>query len=272
MAGVARCTLMPVKVLNIENWGYFSWWAAGIRYAVDNGARIINMSMGGPNGDVPTLRSAIAYALQKGVTVVVSMGNSRSPVPDYPAAFDGVIAVGATGPDDRYVQHFPWDTSKGSNYGPHISVCAPGNFIYGLHYSNSNEYGTYWSGTSQAAPHVAGVCALLLAQDPTRKPADLKRLLEAGADDQVGDPAQDTPGFDERYGHGRLNAKRSLAAGITVSIRMPNRKDARVSHLLEARAPHLLGARTIPEAPGVVRDFLGRSAVGAGSLRILLPE
>lgn len=224
MAGVARCTLMPVKVLNVENWGYFSWWAAGIRYAVDNGARVINMSMGGPNGDVAGLRSAIAYALEKNVAVIVSMGNSRSAVPDYPAAFKGVIAVGATGPDDRWVSSFPWDTGKGSNYGPHISVCAPGNFIYGLHFSDSNEYGTYWSGTSQAAPHVAGVCALLLAQDPARKPADLKRLLEAGADDGVGDPAQDTPGFDVRYGYGRLNAKRSLAAGMPVALRMPARK------------------------------------------------
>ncbi|MDB5047217.1 MAG: type sorting protein [Fibrobacteres bacterium] len=227
MAGVARCTIMPVKVLNNQNWGYFSWWAAGIRYAVDNGARVINMSMGGPNGNTTVLHNAIDYALQRNVAMVISMGNSRSDVPDYPAAFDGVIAVGATGPDDRYVKSFPWDTTKGSNYGPHISVCAPGNFIYGLHFSDSNEYGTYWSGTSQAAPHVTGVCALLLAQDPARKPADLKRLLEAGADDGVGDPAQDTPGFDVHYGHGRLNAKRSLAAGAAVAIRLPwGRKEA----------------------------------------------
>jgi subtilisin family serine protease len=218
MAGVATCTLMPVKVLNDENWGYFSWWAAGIRYAVDNGARIINMSMGGPNGDVTVLRSAIAYAVQKNVTVVVSMGNSRSATPDYPAAYPGVIAVGATGPDDRYVRSFPWDTTKGSNYGSHISVCAPGNYIYGLHFSDKDNYGSYWSGTSQAAPHVTGVCALLLAQNPARTPADLKQLIEAGADDQVGDPAEDTPGFDVRYGHGRLNAQRSLAAGAATAL------------------------------------------------------
>ena len=247
MAGVARCSIMMVKVLNIENWGYFSWWAAGIRYAVDNGARVINMSMGGPNGNVTALSSAIAYALQKNVAVVVSMGNSRSSVPDYPAAFPGVIAVGATGPDDRWVQSFPWDTSKGSNFGTHISVCAPGNFIYGLHFSNSNAYDTYWSGTSQAAPHVTGVCALLLAQDPARKPADLKRLLEAGADDGVGD-AKDTPGFDVYYGHGRLNAKRSLAAGISVALRTPVPKD-----------PTGLGMVGIPLRD---RDALGRRAIG----------
>jgi hypothetical protein len=250
MAGVADCTLMPVKVLNDENWGYFSWWAAGIRYAVDNGARIINMSMGGPNGDVAFLRSAILYALEKKVTVVVSMGNSRSAIPDYPAAYPGVIAVGATGPDDRYVRSFPWDTSKGSNYGPHISVCAPGNYIYGLHFSDKDNYGTYWSGTSQAAPHVAGVCALLLAQDPTRGPADLKRLIEAGADDQVGDPAEDTPGFDVRYGHGRLNAKRSLAAGMptALSFKTRGRKALRITGFT-AEGRDALGRIRSPELP-----------------------
>lgn len=228
MAGVARCRIMPVKVLNDSNWGYYSWWAAGIRYAVDNGARIVNLSLGGEDGNVASLRSAVEYALAHDVALVVSMGNERSSVAQFPAAFPGVIAAGATGPDDLWVKNFPWDNTntKGSNFGPHISVCAPGNIIYGLHYSNSGNYDSYWSGTSQAAPHVAGVCALLLAQDPTRKPADLKRLVEAGAEDQVGDAALDTPGFDTHYGFGRLNALRSLRAGLPVAIRplKPERK------------------------------------------------
>ncbi len=215
VSGVARCTIMPVKVLNAHNWGYYSWWAAGLRYAVDQGARIVNMSMGGPDGNTAALKSAVTYALQHGVTITVSMGNERVSTPMYPAAFDGIIAVGATGPDDDWVHSFPWDTTKGSNSGPHISVSAPGNFIYGLDYASTTNYQGYWSGTSQAAPHVAGVCALLLAQDPTRTPADLKRLIEAGADDQVGNANLDKPGFDAYFGHGRLNAKRSLAAGVT---------------------------------------------------------
>jgi thermitase len=182
------------------------------------------------------------------------MGNERRALAQYPAAFDGVIAVGATGPDDVWVKSFPWDTAKGSNFGSHISVCAPGNAIYGLHYASPGNYDSYWSGTSQAAPHVAGVCALLLAQDPARKPADLKKLLEAGADDQVGDPVLDTPGFDTHYGHGRLNAKRSLAAGITVSLRPLVRSHA------DARAG----------AVGLwPRDVLGRESAANTSKRTI---
>ena len=220
VAGVARCRIMPVKVLNDSNWGYYSWWAAGIRYAVDNGARIINLSLGGENGNVASLRSAVEYALAHNVALVASMGNERRALAQYPAAFPGVIAVGATGPDDQWVRSFPWDDTdtKGSNFGTHISLCAPGNIIYGLHHSSNGNYDSYWSGTSQAAPHVAGVCALLLAQDPSRKPADLKRLLVDGAEDQVGDASLDTPGFDTHYGFGRLNALRSLRAGLPVAI------------------------------------------------------
>jgi thermitase len=252
LAGVARCRIMPVRVLDSENWGYYSWWAAGIRYAVDNGAHVLNLSLGGENGNNASLRAAVDYALAHNVTLVASMGNERRAMPQYPAAFPGVIAVGATGPDDRWVKSFPWDTTKGSNFGPHISICAPGNIIYGLHYSNATNFDTYWSGTSQAAPHVAGVCALLLAQDPTRKPADLKRLLEEGADDQVGDANLDAPGFDDHHGFGRLNAKRSLLAGIPVAIRphAPAGSSGR-------------GLRTAGRNKHEMRDPLGRARFAA---------
>jgi subtilisin family serine protease len=261
MAGVARCKIMPVKVLNKDNWGYYSWWAAGIRYAVDNGARILNLSLGGEDGNTTALRTAVEYALSKNVTLVVSMGNERRAIPQYPAAFSGVIAVGATGPDDQWVKSFPWDTTKGSNFGSHISVCAPGNIIYGLHYTNTANYDSYWSGTSQAAPHVAGVCALLLAQDPARNPADLKRLLEAGAEDQVGDASLDTPGFDAHYGYGRVNAKKSLQAGIPVALRP----------MARGEFPQGSHGVTLRIGPGL-RDLLGREAFGDGGNgpRILL--
>lgn len=271
VAGAARCRIMPVKVLNDSNWGYYSWWAAGIRYAVDNGARIINLSLGGEDGNVASLRSAVEYALAHNVALVASMGNERRALAQYPAAFPGVIGVGATGPDDQWVRSFPWDNTdtKGSNFGTHISVCAPGNIIYGLHHSSSGNYDTYWSGTSQAAPHVAGVCALLLAQDPSRKPAELKRLIETGAEDQVGDASLDTPGFDTHYGFGRLNALRSLRAGLPVAIASkdpwdPDRGDGRGDAEGFGRGPKA-GTRA-----KTARDMLGRM-LPYGSPRVSIP-
>jgi subtilisin family serine protease len=219
VAGLAKCTLLPVKVLDAQNNGQYSWWAAGIRYAVQQGARVINLSLGGQSTSYSVLKSAVDYALANNVVIVASMGNERSETPDYPAAFDGVIAVGATGPDDNWVRSFSWDTTKGSNFGNHISVSAPGSFIYGLDYKNHANFQSYWSGTSQAAPMVSAVCALLLSQSPGRTPAEIKRLIEAGAEDGVGDASVDTPGWDRFYGNGRLNAYRSLLAGATVAIR-----------------------------------------------------
>lgn len=219
VAGVARCKLLPVKVLDSQNQGLYSWWAAGIRYAVDRGARIINMSFGGTNTSYAALKSAVDYALAHNVVLVASMGNERSETPQYPAAFDGVIAVGATGADDKWARSFPWDTTKGSNFGKHISVTAPGNYIYGLDYQNFDDYRSYWSGTSQASPAVAGVCALLLSQGPGLAPADIKRLIESGAEDGVGADSLDAPGWDKYYGFGRLNAYRSLMLIRPVPIR-----------------------------------------------------
>ncbi len=224
VAGLARCTVLPVKVLDSQNNGLYSWWAAGIRYAVQQGAKVINLSLGGQSTSFSTLKSAVDYALANGVIVVASMGNQRSETPDYPAAFDGIVAVGATGPDDNWVRSFTWDTTKGSNFGKHISVSAPGSFIHGLDYRSNTNYQSYWSGTSQACPMVAAVCALLLSQGPGRTPAEIKRLIEMGAEDGVGDASLDSPGWDRYYGNGRLNAYRSLLAGMPVAIRTAPRK------------------------------------------------
>lgn len=206
-----NCKIMPVKVLNDSNVGYYSWWAKGIHYAVDNGARVINISAGGTDAAGTVLKDAINYALSKKVTVVVSIGNDNSDIHEYPAAYPGVIAVGATEPNDTRVNGFFWDPKSGSNWGSHISLCAPGNFIYGLASTSNAEYDLFWGGTSQAAPHVSGVVALLLAQDSTLTPAQIKNILEVTADDQVGNPLEDKLGFDPYYGHGRLNAGRALA-------------------------------------------------------------
>ena len=163
------------------------------------------MSLGGEEFSA-TFQEAVDYALDNNVVVVACMMNTNSNTTFYPAGFPGVIAVGATNPNDERAHPFYWSATSGSNYGEHISVIAPGNFIYGLHYLSNTNYNTYWGGTSQGTPHVAALAALLLAQDNSRTPAQIKSIIELSAEDQVGDPAEDTPGWDQYYGHGRINA------------------------------------------------------------------
>ncbi|HZK08456.1 MAG TPA: S8 family serine peptidase [Bacteroidales bacterium] len=200
-----NCKIMALKALTSDNFGYYSWWAGAIYYAVDNGAHVINMSLGGEEFSA-TFQEAVDYALDNNVVVVACMMNTNSNTTFYPAGFPGVIAVGATNPNDERAHPFYWSATSGSNYGEHISVIAPGNFIYGLHYLSNTNYNTYWGGTSQGTPHVAALAALLLAQDNSRTPAQIKSIIELSAEDQVGDPAEDTPGWDQYYGHGRINA------------------------------------------------------------------
>ena len=202
-----HCKLMIIKGLDSANHGYYSWWADGITYATDNGAKVINLSLEGTSSSV-TLQDAITYAYSNKVTVVACMGNYNSVAPSYPAACSNVIAVGATNAHDCRVNPFFW--GGGSDFGPNISVVAPGNYIYGLDYKSNTNYSTYWGGTSQATPHVSGLASLLLAQDTSRTPDQIKHIIEVTADDMVGNPAEDVPGWDQYYGFGRINAYHAL--------------------------------------------------------------
>jgi thermitase len=203
------CSVMVLQGLDDDSWGYYSWWAEAITYAVDNGASVVNLSLGGTDtSGLEPLQEAVEYALDNGVVVVVCMMNDDDDAPYYPAAFDGVIAVGATDPADRRASPFSW--GGGSNYGDHIDVVAPGAEIYGLS-PNRGEYGEWsWSGTSQAAPHVAGIAGLLLSQDPQLTPGEVKALLEDSAVDGVGRPTEDVDGWDRYHGWGRADAKAAL--------------------------------------------------------------
>lgn len=118
VAGIApAATILPVKVLGNNGSGENSAIAAGIRYATDKGAHIINMSLGGPlySG---ILKQAIEYAVNRGVTVICAAGNSGDGEVQYPAGYDGVVAVSAT---DRNGNIAPY-----SSYGLHVTLAAPG--------------------------------------------------------------------------------------------------------------------------------------------------
>ena len=216
-----HCQIMPLKVLNHDNTGFYSWWIEAIYYAVENGANVINMSVGG-RGYSNALREAIDYAYQNGVTVVTGMMNSNSSAFWYPAAYANTIAVGAVNPDDTRANPFFYDSNSGSNFGDYIDVVAPGNYIYGLSHISDTDFNSYWGGTSQAAGFVTGLVSLLLASDPDLNPADIREILRNSAEDMVGSPGEDTEGWDPYYGYGRINAREALSQVTTAVNDLPS--------------------------------------------------
>lgn len=210
-----NCQLMILKILDSNNLGFYTWWADAIYYAVDNGAHVLNMSVGGSSYS-QLLEDAVNYAHDNDVTIVACMMNENNSVPYYPSAFDATIAVGSTNANDERSAPFFWSASSGSCFGSHIDVCAPGNYVYGTNHISNTDYEWYWGGTSQATPHVAGLCALLLAQDGNLGPEDLRTILHNTAEDEVGDPAEDLAGWDQYHGHGRVNALDALNSIVSV--------------------------------------------------------
>ena len=203
-----KCKIMPIKVLDNQNSGFYSWMISGIYYAVDNGAKVINMSIGGSSFS-QSLKDAVDYARDQNVTMLISMMNFDNNVPYYPAAYESTIAVGSTDPDDTRSSPFPWSSTSGSNYGSHIDVVAPGNYMFGLTYDSDTNYEFYWAGTSQATPVVAGLVSLILDISPNKTVEEIRTLLRDTADDEVGD-SEDTPGWDQYFGAGRVNASTLL--------------------------------------------------------------
>ena len=165
---VPNALIMPVKVMRDSNSNSTvpssESFARGIMYAVDNGADVINMSLGWPRSlETKLLRDAVYYALSSGVPIVAAAGNNNSSEALFPCAYDGVICVGASTIDGNFAGF--------SNFGGHVDVVAPGEGILGLHPTLlepdffSIPGFELRSGTSQSAPFVAGLVAALKAQD-----------------------------------------------------------------------------------------------------------
>jgi len=190
VAGVAwGARIMPVKILDQDGRGPVSAFAQGIRYAVDQGAQIVNVSAGIP---VPSraMESAVDDAIGKGVIVVAASGNRADGVPNYPAAFPNVIAVSASTREDTIADF--------SSYGSFVWIAAPGKDIVSTYYKGGDTYAQL-SGTSASTPFVSGTIALMLSQRANLTPKTTREILKATAVDI------DAPGFDPKAGYGRLD-------------------------------------------------------------------
>jgi thermitase len=209
--------VLPLVVVGMSESATYSDIASAIVYAADHGARIVNVSLGGANSSV-TLQTAVDYAWNRGVLIFAAAMNATSSTRNYPAACDHVAAIAATDGADNLAFF--------SNYGDWITLSAPGTSI--LTTAIGSGYG-YENGTSFSSPIAAGVAALVLAVDPALSNTDVLDILKSTADD-LGEP-----GRDNRFGWGRINAYRAVAAAYRLA-----HPQTRLAPPLEASRPVLV--------------------------------
>ncbi|WP_227935037.1 S8 family peptidase [Alkalihalobacillus deserti] len=193
IAGISfNSTILPVKVLNDEGEGSSFEVAKGIYWAVEQGAGVINMSLGDyyPSD---LLYDAISYAYEQDVVLVGASGNDNVEDPMYPSNYEEVFTVAAV--DDTRNRAFF------SNYGKHVDVAAPGEHIPSLF--PDNNY-VVMSGTSMAAPHVAGLAALIRSLRPDLTNEEVYDVMRTTAKD-LG-----TKGHDPYYGFGEIDVAAAL--------------------------------------------------------------
>jgi thermitase len=203
IAGVAwNCKILPVKVLDNTGFGTTDKIVSGILWAADNGAAVINLSLGAETG-TETLRAALKYAYDKGVVIVAAAGNANGPV-YYPAAYDTyVLSVAATDYNDVRAAF--------SNFGARIDVAAPGVRILSTvptWYFGPDvlPYG-YGDGTSFSAAHVSGLAAMIKSLKSWLTPAQIQDIIRFSADDVN---SSQFLGKDEYLGYGRINMEKAL--------------------------------------------------------------
>ena len=229
--------ILPVRVLAADGSGQSSDVAAGVVWAVEHGARVVNLSLGGTSPS-DGMRDAITYANAHGVLVVAAGGNGGAGAnePTYPAAYDAAIAVAAVDANRARATF--------SSTGSYIDVAAPGVGVVSTYNSAVNAYASS-SGTSMAAPYASAAAALVVAANPQQSADHARALLEQGADD-LG-----AAGWDPAYGYGLIDPRVSA-----------NRARAEVNG---SRDPGLPGGRS--RRPGGQRSVPPRTAATSRGAR-----
>lgn len=252
-----KAKILPVRVLDANNrYGDASIVASGVRWAVDHGARVINMSLGGA-AESDSLAAALRYAFEHDVVVVACAGNVADNAGKgvwYPARESGVVAVSGLDPDGTF-----W---TGSVSGPQVAVSAPADGLVGA------RPGGYWhvQGTSFAAPLVAATAALIRSRWPTMSAPNVVNRLIATATDRG------PHGRDDRYGYGLLDPETALSA--TVSDVTTNPLDTAAPHSSSAGHAGAAPTRsvTVSRAPRAASDNDTHTAVlvGFGAVMMIL--
>ncbi len=263
VAGMApQARLMPIKVLSASGSGNSHDIAEGIRWAVDHGARVLNLSLGG-GGRSLAMESAVEYARRRGAVVVCAAGNSGSRGVSYPAAYRGAFAVSAVGPKGRLAPY--------SSFGPEVAIAAPGGdkslgeesgvLQQTLAEGSTTEAGYRWfQGTSMATPHVAGAAALVMSLGVS-SPAAVEEVLKSTAG---GAPESSS----ERYGAGLLDAAAAVRKA-TFWWGLWRLGFAVLGAWFAIRHARAVGQLRPGEKPGA--SFWAGLAAGAGALAILAP-
>lgn len=222
--------VLAVRVMGADGVGTHSNIAAGIIAAVDAGADVVNLSLGGPES-TDVLASGVAYAVDRGVVVVAAAGNENTTAPSYPAAYPGVLAVAATTRSDARAPF--------SNTGPHLDLSAPGFAITSTVPAGHRDV---LSGTSQAAPFVAGTAAVVIDSGVARRHVPARLVATAGP-----------LGNRNEYGAGMVDASAATGGAATppgMQLNPPTLPDLELGDMPRLDFP------TVPDFDGFDRPRL----------------
>ncbi len=217
IAGVAvNPRIMALKILDSSGSGDEFNEAKAIVWATENGADVINMSLGSSEYSAAEA-DACQYAFDKGVFIAAASGNDNLSTVYYPASLPTTFAVGAVDENGNRCTESDWGAGYGSNYGANLDVVAPGDRIWSS--VPPSIYGTSyqaWNGTSMATPFVSGLAAIVRSIRPDFGPGDIAEAIKRSASDY--------PSFTEYKGYGLVNAKRCVellttyVQNLTVSV------------------------------------------------------